>query len=83
MSELSHLSVTTGVGATGNDGTITVLLHELAVTHVVLVDALEALAVLILLDGGTIALAILEDALELRTVGIAYDALPVGLSVLE
>ena len=83
MSELSHLSVTTGIGATGNDGTITVLLHEIAVTHVILVDALETLAVLVLLDGHTIALAVLEDTLELRTDGIAYDALPVGLTVLE
>ena len=72
-----------GISALADDATIAVFLDELAVTHVVGIGTLETDAVLVFLDGRSVALAVLHVAFELRAVGKAYDTLAVGLSVAE
>ena len=78
-----HLTAPVIVGPCGGDVAIAVLLDELAVTLVVLVRTLEAFAVLVHLDGRTVALAVFIGALELRTVSVSANAFAVYLTVLE
>lgn len=61
------------------DGSVAVFLHKLAVAPVVHIRSLEALSVLGLLDGLSVALAILVCALETGSVGVVYDDLPIDL----
>ena len=73
----------TGIDALCCDLAITVFLHELAVSHIVDIDAFKAVALLVLLDSWSVTLPVPEDALELRSVGKAGDTFSMGLTVQE